>query len=345
MKVHNLKYYRCPITGEELELDKSSVIIDGKVIEGVLLSKKSKKKYLIKDGVPDFTIYNDKEKEKNEYALNLFKEKAREYDKYLHLSFETFYEDETVVRNSMIDKLNLNADSHVLEVNAGTGRDSILILKRLSKKGFLNVQDISREMLDVCKTKIQNTPVPIEIHQGDACKLPYADKTFDALYSFGGVGMNTYANNKDAIAEMVRVTKINGKIVFGGLSLAPWLKNTFFGKVLMNYNNHYANEISFNDFPIQARNLNINWILAGAGFVIDFNVGEGDPRANFDFEIPGPRGGTHLTRYLGNLEGVTPETKKLALRAREKLGVSMHKWLDDLIKREAEKILKEKENK
>lgn len=339
MKVENLENYRCPISGDKLELDISSKIIDRKVIDGVLLSKKIKKKYFIKEGIPDFTIYNENENEKNEYALSLFKEKAKDYDKFQHLSFETFYEDEQVIRNSMIDKLNLNPSSKVLEVNAGTGRDSILISKRLSKNGLLHVQDISREMLDICKNKFQNTEVPIEIHQGDACKLPYYDKTFDAVYSFGGVGMNTYSNNKEVVAELVRVTKINGRIVFGGLSLAPWLKNTFFGKVLINHNSHYANEISFNDLPIQARNLNLNWILAGAGFVIDFSVGVGEPEANFEYEIPGPRGGTHLTRYLGTLEGVTSETKKLALKAREKLGISMHAWLEEIVKREAEKVL------
>lgn len=341
MKVNYLANYRCPVSGNELKLDKSATIIDGDVIEGVLFSENSERKYFIKDGIPDFTIYNENENEKNEYAVTLFKGKAKEYDKYQHLSFETFYEDEKIVRNSIIDKLNLKMNGNVLEVNAGTGRDSKLILNRLSKSGSLHVQDISREMLEVCRIKIKNSEVPTEIHQGDACKLPYADKTFDAVYSFGGVGMNTYSNNREAIAEMVRVTKINGRIVFGGLSLAPWLKNTFFSKVLINHNPHYANKISFNDLPIQARNLNLNWILAGAGFVIDFSVGEGEPNANFDYEIPGPRGGTHLTRYLGNLEGVTLETKKIALKAQEKVGISMHKWLDELIRKEAEKVLKD----
>lgn len=340
MKITSITNYRCPISLSELELDQTSIINGGKVEDGALVSGKIEKKYLIKDGIPDFTVYNEKEKEKNEYAITLFREKAKEYDKFQHLSFETFYENETNVRNSIIDKLNLNKGSHVLEINAGTGRDSILISKRLSKDGLLHVQDISRDMLEVCVNKFQNSEVPLEIHQGDACKLPYPDKIFDAVYSFGGVGMNTYSNNKEAIAEMVRVTKTGGRIVFGGLSLAPWLKNTFFGKVLINHNPHYENEISFNDLPIQARNLNLNWILAGAGFVIDFSVGEGEPSANFEYEIPGSRGGTHLTRYLGNLEGVTPETKKLALKAREKTGISMHKWLDELIRKEAEKILK-----
>jgi len=204
------------------------------------------------------------------------------------------------------------------------------------------VQDISREMLLICQEKLKNVDVETEVHQGNASKLPYAAQTFDAVYSFGGVGMNTYSNNKEAIAEMVRVTKIGGRIVFGGLSLAPWLRSTHFAKVLINHNSHYANDILLNDLPIQARNLNLNWILEGAGFVVDFTVGSGEPKANFDYQIPGPRGGTLLTRYMGNLEGVTPETKNLALKAREKLGVSMHQWLEDLIKREAEKVLIDK---
>ena len=340
MKIYSQDFFKCPCCQSVLDLNVTEKKGDD-VIEGKFTCKKGND-FTIHDGVPDFTIYN--ENEKNKYAINLFKDKAKEYDKYQHLSFETFYEEEIEVRNSMIDKLNLNPDSKVLEVNTGTGRDSILISKRLSKNGLLHVQDISRDMLEICKNKLQNVDVPTEIHQGNACKLPYEDKIFDAVYSFGGVGMNTYSNNKEAIAEMVRVTRNDGKIVFGGLSLAPWLRNTLFGKILVNHNSHYANEISFNDFPIESRKLNIKWILSGAGFVIDFNVGSGEPNANFDYEIPGPRGGTHLTRYLGNLEGVTSETKKLAYKAQEKLGISMHAWLEKIIKEEAEKVLTDKKD-
>lgn len=337
--------FKCPLTKEKLHLESNlDKDYNGIILEGNLVNESGNTEYPIKDGIPDFTVYNKKDNHKNEYAKALFKEKALIYDKYQHLSFETFFENETDVRNSMIDKLNLNENSKVLEVNAGTGRDSILISKRLSKNGVLHVQDISREMLQVCKNKLENINLSIGIHQGDACRLPYADKTFDAVYSFGGVGMNTYSNNKEAIAELVRVTKTNGKVVFGGLSLAPWLRDTFFGKVLINQNSHYGNELSLSELPVEARNLKLNWILSGAGFVIDFTVGEGEPKANFEYEIPGVRGGTHLTRYLGNLEGVKPETKKMAFEACKKQGVSMHQWLDKLVRQNAEKILNNKKN-
>jgi ubiquinone/menaquinone biosynthesis C-methylase UbiE/uncharacterized protein YbaR (Trm112 family) len=336
MQQNSLTVYRCPSTHGRLRLVDNDSARGAEILRATLVAETGTT-YPVTDGIPDFTIgvTNDK----NEYAIALFREKAKEYDKYQHLSFETFYEDETAVRNAMIDKLRLAPDSTVLEINAGTGRDSVLIAQRLTRQGMLHVQDLSREMLEVCRVKLQHTDIPTEIHQGNACALPYADHVFDAVYSFGGVGMNTYSDNKDAIAEMVRVTKTGGRIVFGGLSLAPWLRDTFFAKVLINHNTHYANEITFNNFPIQARDVNVGWILAGAGFVVDFTVGNGEPKANFEYEIPGPRGGTLLTRYAGKLEGVTPETKDLALQATAKLGVSMHAWLDELVKNEAKKII------
>ncbi len=337
MKKELLDYLICPKTKSKLVL-KNELYNNDLLKEGILINKLGDK-YKIKNGIPIFITEEDLEK--NKYAINLFKEKAGDYDKYQHLSFETFYQKEDDVRNSMIDKLNLKPDSCVLEVNAGTGRDSVLIAKRLSPKASLHLQDISLDMLEVLKEKMKDTNIPFLISQGDACHLPYADNTFDAVYSFGGVGMNVYADNKEILAEIIRVAKPNGKVVIGGLSLAPWLRKTTFGNILVNHNPHYSNEIILNDLPIEARNVNLSWVLSGAGFVLDFVVGEGEPEANFDYEIPGIRGGTHKTRFYGKLEGVTPETKELALKVREKTGKSMHKWLDEVVKREAKKILEE----
>lgn len=74
-------------------------------------------------------------------------------------------------------------------------------------------------------------------------------------------------------------------------------------------------------------------------YVIDFEVGVGKPSADFDFEIPGARGGTHRSRYYGQLEGVKLETKRMAMAARLKSGKSMHQWLDDVVRAAANKEL------
>jgi hypothetical protein len=64
------------------------------------------------------------------------------------------------------------------------------------------------------------------------------------------------------------------------------------------------------------------------------------PYADLDFEIPGPKGGTHRTRYYGHIEGVSQEAREMATLARKVSGKSMHRWLDDAIKAAAQKELK-----
>jgi predicted HicB family RNase H-like nuclease len=41
------------------------------------------------------------------------------------------------------------------------------------------------------------------------------------------------------------------------------------------------------------------------------------------------------TRYYGQLEGVTPEARKMAIEAAKAQGVSVHEWLDSLVRKAA----------
>ncbi|MDL2284126.1 methyltransferase domain-containing protein [Oxalobacter sp. OttesenSCG-928-P03] len=321
---------RCPKTLSKLKLI------------GDHLENDTGEQYQIIDDIPSMVIITNEAK--NNLALNTYKHLATEYDKYHYLNFETFFLNEENVRNSMIDKLRLDANSRVLELNAGTGRDSVLIAKRLSSQGELHVQDISLDMLFVLKDKFKNNQTPLYITQSNTAKLPYPNKHFDAIYGFSGVALSRY-DGVDFFKEIARVIKPGGRVVLGGHSIAPWLRTTDFAKILINQNETYASEFDLSAIPVEARDLSVTWIMSGAVFVVDFTMGEGEPQANFDYEIPGARGGTYLTRYYGKLEGVTPETKELALKAREKLGISMHKWLDNLIRQEAEKILNPKKEK
>ena len=99
------------------------------------------------------------------------------------------------------------------------------------------------------------------------------------------------------------------------------------------------NNFSLEDIPVEARNVNLSWILHGVVYCMEFEVGEGEPDADFDFDIPGKRGGTLRTRYYGKLEGVSPETKRLAQEAREKLDISMYEFLNQSIQKAANDIL------
>ena len=326
--------YRCPATGEKLQLEIDKQTAD-EIIEGVFIGSKGKR-YPIRNGIPDFT-YPFMLAQSDAEARRYYDEKADEYDEYLPLTFETFGVDETAVRNSMIDDLRLKTDSRVLEIGAGSGRDSELILKRLGKGGQLFMQDISAGIFEKAVNKLKNaTPNPA-FFISNGSYLPFPDKFFDATYHFGG--LNTFADITRALKEAVRVTKVGGKVVMGDESMPVWLRETEFGKVLMNSNPHYKYHLPLEHMPIDARNTRLRWIIGEVFYVIDFEVGEGTPYANLDFEIPGPRGGTHRTRYYGHMEGVTPDVKRLATKAARASGKSLHQWLCDAVNSAAKKDL------
>jgi hypothetical protein len=51
-----------------------------------------------------------------------------------------------------------------------------------------------------------------------------------------------------------------------------------------------------------------------------------------DIAHKGRRGGSMRTRYFGQLEGVTAESKKFVLEDSERMGISIHDWLEQVIK-------------
>jgi ubiquinone/menaquinone biosynthesis C-methylase UbiE len=336
MRPQELEIYRCPETGEALRLQSVSEAKEP-IISGVLVSAKGKE-YQIKDGIPDLTYPPDLA-DSDAHARAFYDERVEAYDKNLHLTFQTHGEDEQKVRNMFVDTLELKPSYRVLEISCGTGRDSELIAQRLGPDGLLCLQDIASAMLRRCQKRLAGMDVPTSYGVSNACYLPYPDKYFDALYSFGGLG--EFSDIKRSLAEMVRVCKVGAKIVVGDESMPPWLRQTEFAAILSLTNKQFLANVPLEHMPVEAREVCLRWVIGGVFYLLDFKVGQGEPTADFDFEIPGPRGGTYRTRYLGQLEGVSLETKRLAELAREKRGVSMHDWLDAVVREAAEDELGE----
>lgn len=331
MKLEHVQLYVCPESRTRLRVQPEVSERDGEIVSGVLVSQTGNE-YPIRQGVPDLT-YPRELAEKDEYARSFYDGRAEAYDKNLHLTFKTHREDEAKVRNQFIDALELQPHHRVLEVSCGTGRDSEIISQRLSPEGQLCLQDIASGMLERGRRRLAGTSVPTSYCLSNACYLPYPDRYFDAVYSFGGLG--EFSDIKRSLAEMVRVSKVGAKIVVGDESMPPWLRETEFAKILTTTNKQFSAPLPLEEMPIEARDVCLRWVIGGVFYLIEFRVGEGEPDADFDFEIPGVRGGTYRTRYLGQMEGVTPETKRLAEMARAKTEMSQHEWLDKVVREAA----------
>jgi ubiquinone/menaquinone biosynthesis C-methylase UbiE len=334
MKTNLTSIYRSPGSHATLALEGASSDGD-EIVSGSLVASDGSR-FPIEDGIPDFT-WPQELSDRETATIKFYDGRADVYDKYLPLTFSTFGEREVDVRNAMVDRLGIGPGKRVLEIGAGTGRDSEIIATRLDGSGELFCQDITRSMLERNRDRLTAAGLKAHFAITNASHLPFADNVFDAVFQFGGVG--EFVDIAGFFREVVRVTKVGGRVVVGDESMPPWLRQTTFARILATTNPHFNAPLPLEHLPVEARNVNLHWIIGGTFYLIDFTVGEGEPPADFDFAIPGARGGTHRTRYLGQLEGVKPETKDLAHKAREKLGLSMHEWLDDLVQREARRVL------
>lgn len=328
-------FYRCPLCKSHLML-KSTLRVDDDILEGSLYDDNGHN-FLISDGIPNFIdvsmLSGPDMDSKKEYD-----DKFDTYDSGINFFFKTLGIDEYQLRQSLADFLQIKIADKVLEVGCGTGRDSEIIVSKLDENGKIYLQDLSLPMLKLCRSKLSSKS-NAEYSTANGSSLPFENGVFDVTFHFGGI--NTFTDIKGAFNEMTRVTRIGGTVVVGDESLAPWLRNTSFGKMLTNANRLFENSPPLEHIPANARDVDIKWMANGTFYLIKYIVGEGLPYLDTDIEFPGQRGGTYRTRYYGNLEGVTEETKDYALRAIKKSGKSIHKWLDEVIRDEALKELKQ----
>jgi len=292
-------------------------------------------KFFIREGFPVFfnfkTMHNSDLLSKIEYDKTFHK-----YDDGMDFFYSTLGLKGDIFDKSIVRLLGLKPNHKVLEIGAGTGRHTKFIANQLEEKNILYASDISINMLKLLRSKIKRKHLSLSLI--NAALLPFPDKTFDRVIHFGG--LNNFGDIEKAFKEMTRVTKIGGTVLVGDEGIAPWLKNTIFGKMLTTSNPLFKNTIPIENLPKNVRDVMIKYLANGTFYIIKYNVGEDLPYLNTTVEFPGQRGGTYATRLFGDLEGVTLNTKNLMKKAAKKSGKSFHRWIEDTVKERAERELK-----
>jgi ubiquinone/menaquinone biosynthesis C-methylase UbiE len=100
----------------------------------------------------------------------------------------------------------------VLDIGCGTGRFTVPLAELGTDVSAL---DISAGMLDVLNEKLAERGLSADLRQGDMCRLPFPDATFDAVTSFLALMHIPLADRPAVWREVRRVLKPGGRMILG----------------------------------------------------------------------------------------------------------------------------------
>jgi demethylmenaquinone methyltransferase/2-methoxy-6-polyprenyl-1,4-benzoquinol methylase len=159
-------------------------------------------------------------KRKAEFVHSVFESIAHEYDKMNNvISFGSHI----AWRNYTMRQMNIQPGQAAIDVACGTCDWTIALAHAVGKEGRVVGLDFSQNMLDVGAYKVAREGVSgvVELVNGDAMKLPYADNTFD--YATIGFALRNVPDIQTVLNEMTRVVKPGGKVVSLEVSKPPFL--------------------------------------------------------------------------------------------------------------------------
>jgi ubiquinone/menaquinone biosynthesis C-methylase UbiE len=121
-------------------------------------------------------------------------------------------EDEVAARDTYLGLLNISAGERVLDVGCGSGAVTREIARRVGRTGLAVGLDPSPALLAVARELAHETGLGghVEFHEGDALRLPFPDRSFDAAVCV--TVLSHVPKGEAAIPELVRVLRPGGRL-------------------------------------------------------------------------------------------------------------------------------------
>ena len=193
---------------------------------------------------------------KEEKVHTVFEKISGDYDK---MNSVISFNQHVKWREDIMLRMNVQEGATALDVCCGTADWTIAIAQAAGPTGNVIGLDFSEGMLDSGRPKVAAYP-SIELVQGNAMKLPYADNSFD--YVTIGFGLRNVPDYLTVLKEMNRVLKPGGMIACleTSQSEVPVYRHVFrfyfkyimplFGKLFAkSYKEYSWLQESANDFP------------------------------------------------------------------------------------------------
>ena len=127
---------------------------------------------------------------------------------------------ERAARLAGVGALDVQPGERVLEVGFGTGNEVLDLARLAGAGGYVAGIDISSGMLAVAQRKLDATPpaAKVELQVADARQLPFADRSFDAVYSSFTLELFPDDDERLVLGEIRRVLRPGGRLA--GVSMA-----------------------------------------------------------------------------------------------------------------------------
>ena len=116
---------------------------------------------------------------------------------------------EAQMKQALIERVAVHAGQQVLDLGCGTGTLLAMAAQAQPLAHYTGL-DVDAEMLAQAQTKIAPLQIPIELVQGSAGKLPFADASFDIVWSSLAFHHLNWPLKQRAAFEIERVLRPGG---------------------------------------------------------------------------------------------------------------------------------------
>jgi demethylmenaquinone methyltransferase / 2-methoxy-6-polyprenyl-1,4-benzoquinol methylase len=127
-------------------------------------------------------------------------------------------------KRAAVQGLGLAVGERVIDVCGGTADLSLLAARAVGPSGRVVLTDINRAMITAGAAKVAKATLAgrIVAVQGDAESLPFLAESFDAVIV--GFGIRNLTRMEQGMAEMHRVLRLGGRMIFleCSLPISPW---------------------------------------------------------------------------------------------------------------------------
>lgn len=158
-----------------------------------------------------------------------FRSLTRFYDPLLRLTLR-----DEAIKRALVEQCELESNMHVLDVGSGTGTLTLMLVRATPGVHVTGI-DGDPDVLRIAREKAERARVAVELVEGLATSLPFANASFDRVTTSLVLHHLTAEDKARALREMHRVLRPGGELHVAdwGRPHGPLMRAAFVGVQLL----------------------------------------------------------------------------------------------------------------